>query len=113
MGGSKRKSSRAVAWSRARHPGPVRQLRRDRVEHPLQHPACAGFVVEVVRHLAAVAAALAALDLPAGLGADQEDIAPVRTVPAVEVVLDAPGHISKLEHMYERGKIGIYGEWPA
>jgi hypothetical protein len=55
------------------------------VEHPLQHPPCLVFVVAVVHYFAAVAAALAAEDLLAGRGAEQEDVSPADAVTPVEL----------------------------
>jgi hypothetical protein len=54
----------------------------------------------------AVGAANAADDLPAGLGADQVDVASGTVVPAVEVVLDPLRHVWKLERMFDSSNAG-------
>jgi hypothetical protein len=61
-----------------------------------------GFGIEVVGDLRTGSPAFAAQYLPAGLGADQVDIAAAHAVPPIEPVLYPLRHRCTLEHVYYR-----------
>ena len=84
-----------AATAAASSPSPIARPARCRASPRL------AFAVEVVHYFDAVAAALAAEDLPARRGAQQEDVSPADAVTPVEPVFDAFSRPANLERMCE------------